>query len=110
MMKGMKTLRLLSGVIFAIAPLAVGQETRIVRAIEYRKLSPLKPEQVIQVLHDRGVKLAVEQPYSADDVERAKTVLSELLAQSGRPNATVDVTMTTIPPRSLKIVFTAVEK
>ncbi len=109
-MGGMKTLRLLLATILAIAPFATGQETRIVRAVEYRKLAPLTPEQVTHAFQDRGVRVAVEQPYSAAEVERAKTVLGELLTQSGRGGEKVEAAVTEIRPRSVRIVFTVADK
>jgi hypothetical protein len=56
------------------------------------------------------VPLAVERPYEAAEVERAREVLVQLLSDRGHRNLDVKVETESIPPGSMGITFTAAKK
>jgi len=81
----------------------------VVRSITYRGF-PVSQDQIQRRLTEREVPLAVERPYEAAEVERAREVLVQLLKDSGRTDLDVKVETENIPPGSMGIIFTAAKK
>jgi outer membrane protein assembly factor BamA len=80
----------------------------VVRSITYKGFDPLKIEAIIQRLKDKGVPLGVERRLNSQEVAAAQSALEGLLAENGRPGTKVKADISTIPPRSVSITFTAV--
>ena len=81
----------------------------VVRSIGYRGF-PVSPEQIARRFTEREVPLAVERPYEAAEVERAREVLVQLLSDRGHRNLDVKAETENIPPSSMGITFTAAKK
>src|ERR1035441_524911 len=82
-----------------------GRELRI----SYRGF-PVSQEQIARRFTEREVPLAVERPYEAAEVERAREVLVQLLGERGHRDLDVKVETENIPPSSMGITFTAAKK
>ena len=80
----------------------------VVRSITFPGFQGIPIKEILQRLKDSGVRLNVERPYSADDVEAARKVLEEMLEEKGRSGAKVKSEVTPMPPHAVKVVFTAV--
>src|ERR1035441_5212007 len=81
----------------------------VVRSISYRGF-PVSQEQIARRFTEREVPLAVERPYEAAEVERAREVLVQLLSDRGHGDLDVKVEAENIPPSSIGITFTAAKK
>lgn len=79
----------------------------IVRSLRFENMHGVKIQDILQRFQDREIELGVEKSCDAKTVERAKTVLAELLAEKGVPNPRVQVGTREIPPRSVEITFRA---
>lgn len=82
----------------------------IVRSIHYAKFAPITLEEILQTFKEKDVKLRVEAPYDPKDLQFARMVLTNLLAEKGKPGARVNVTVTPAPPHSVSVSFTAVTR
>jgi outer membrane protein assembly factor BamA len=80
----------------------------VIRAIDFKHFQPVKVEEILQRLKAKGVRLTVEHPLDSQEVVVAQEVLEGLLAENGRPGARVNAEVAPMPPRSVKITFTAV--
>jgi len=80
----------------------------VIRALDFKDFQPVKTEEILQRFKAKGVRLAVEQPLDSQELVVAQEVLEGLLAENGRPGARVKAEVSPIPPRSLKVTFTAV--
>jgi hypothetical protein len=81
----------------------------VVRSISYRGF-PVSQNQIARRFTEREVPLAVERPYEAAEVERAREVLVQLLRDRGHGDLDVKVEAEGIPPSSIGITFTAAKK
>lgn len=80
--------------------------TPIVRSIAFHKMAPVSPEQILDRFKEREVGLEVEQPYRQEDMNEARTVIAELLAEKGVPNADVRADVRTLSSNRVKVEFT----
>jgi outer membrane protein assembly factor BamA len=80
----------------------------VIRAIDYKGFGQVKVETILQRFKKEGIPLTVEHRLDEREVVAAQKVLVDLLAESGRPGARVKSEVTAIPPRSVKVTFTAV--
>ena len=81
----------------------------VVRSISYRGF-PVSQNQIARRFTEREVPLAVERPYEAAEVERAREILVQLLSDRGHGDLDVKVEAENIPPSSIGITFTAAKK
>jgi len=81
----------------------------VVRSISYHNF-PVSQRVIARRFTEREVPLAVERPYDAAEVERAREVLVQLLKDRGHRNLDVKVETENIPPSSMGITFTAAKK
>jgi outer membrane protein assembly factor BamA len=80
----------------------------VIRAIEYKGFEPVKAETILQRFKKEGIPLTVEHRLDEKEVVAAQKVLVDLLGENGRPGARVKSEVTAIPPRAVKVTFTAV--
>ena len=81
----------------------------MVRSLAYRGFQ-VSLDQIARRLNEREVPLAVERPYEAATVERAREVLAQLLIEQGHGDMSVKVATENIPPGGIAIAFTAAKK
>ena len=84
------------------------QRSPVIRALDFRGFQPVKIDAILHRLKAKGVHLAVERPFDSQELVAAKQHLEGLLAENGRHGARVRVDVTPMPPRSVKVTFTAV--
>jgi outer membrane protein assembly factor BamA len=89
-------------------PRAADARPPVIRSLNFKDFQPVKMEGILQRLKAKGVRLAVESPLDSQEVVVAQQVLEGLLAENGRPGARVKAEVSPMPPRSVKITFTAV--
>jgi hypothetical protein len=78
----------------------------IVRSIKYENFRRITIQEILRTFEEKGVNLKVEMAFDQTEVDHAKTVLTDLLMERGRPNPRVKVDVAMIPPRSIEIRFT----
>jgi hypothetical protein len=83
------------------------RETPVVRVVEFHGAWPVSMDDIRQRFTDEEIGVAVEQPYNARAVDRACNTLSQLLREKGEGDYQVKATTENVPPRSVRIVFTA---
>ncbi len=112
----MKALPILFVCVAAIALLLAQPEPQardakppVIRELDFKNFQPVKMADVLQRLKAKGVHLAVERQLDSKELEAAQKELEDLLAENGRPGARVKVDVSPIPPRSVRVTFTAVE-
>ncbi len=81
----------------------------VVRAVEFKNFHGVSVKEIVNRLNDRDIQL-VERPYSPQYVETAQGIVEEFLAEKGQPKTHVKPTVTMIPPRSVRVIFTAVSE
>jgi outer membrane protein assembly factor BamA len=79
----------------------------VVRTIEFANFQPIKTEQILERLKAKGIRLAVERPLDSEEVAATQAALEKLLAENGRSGARVKAEITPLPPRAVKVAFTA---
>jgi hypothetical protein len=82
---------------------------RIVGAIEFHGAWPVSMEAINRRFEDHEVALALDAPYRAGDVERARIALVELLRESGAADDQVKSETAAIKPRGMMVAFTVVK-
>jgi outer membrane protein assembly factor BamA len=92
------------------ALLALAQDvaqTPIVRSIRYEHFKKVRVQQILERFNERELRLAVEQPYHPEDLEAAKKVLADLLAEHGIRKARIQVEVRPLEPegRAVEVVF-----
>ncbi len=90
-------------------PQAPDAKPPVIRVLDFKNFQPVKMAEALQCLKAKGVHLAVERRLDSQELEAAQKALEGLLAENGRPGARVKVDVAPIPPRSVRITFTAVE-
>jgi hypothetical protein len=80
----------------------------VVRSIAFH-MNPLTVADILDRFHERRLRLAVEKPYSAGDVEKARTFLAEMLTEQKVPFKEVRAEAFPIPPRSMGVTFTLIK-
>jgi outer membrane protein assembly factor BamA len=81
----------------------------VVKAMEFRDVGAVPPEDLRAAMETREVRLSVGKPYRSRDIEQAKTALAEILAEKGVANVRVQAQTRLVPPHQVDIIFT-VEK
>jgi outer membrane protein assembly factor BamA len=84
-------------------------QTTVIRSIKYDNFKGVSTDEAEHRLKDRGVRVALEQPYEPQQVESARQVLQELLEEKGRRDVEVKTNVRQIPPRSVEVTFKAVK-
>jgi outer membrane protein assembly factor BamA len=82
-------------------------QTTVIRSIKYENFRGVSLDEIIHRLKDRGVRVAVEQFYEPQQIEKATSVLQEFLEEKGRRDVQVKSVIRQIPPRSVEVKFTA---
>lgn len=80
-------------------------ERPIVRSIKYEGNKSVTVSDILDRYKERKVGLVVESQYDPNKVQRAKNVLTDLLAERGHQYAKVDPEIRRVPPSSLEITF-----
>jgi predicted Zn-dependent protease len=81
----------------------------VVKAMEFRDVRTVPVEEIRAAMEEREVRLSVGKPYRSRDIEQAKTVLEEILAEKGMANVRVQAQTRAVPPDAVDVIFT-VEK
>ena len=84
-------------------------QMEVIRSVKFENFKGVSANDVMNRLKDRGVRLAVEQPYDPEQVASARNVIKELLEEKGRRDMDVTSAVRTIPPRSVEVTFRAVK-
>ena len=84
-------------------------QTPVIRSVKFENFKGISTDQVLSRLKDRGVRVAVEQPYEPQQVDAARQVLKELLEEKGRQGSEVTSAVRQIPPRSVEVTFKLVK-
>jgi hypothetical protein len=61
----------------------------IVRSLTFRNTGPVTPGEILERLKEREVGLVVEQSLHPEDIDQAREVIVEIMAEKGIPNADV---------------------
>jgi TonB family protein len=91
----------------AISPVARGK--RLIRSIDYKGLTSVSMSDVQLHFQKDNIGVGIMSPYNPAAVRRAVTVLKEMLAEHGRPYATVQTRVRNVPPDSVALTFIIVE-
>jgi outer membrane protein assembly factor BamA len=84
-------------------------QTPVIRSVKFENFKGISADQVMSRLKDRGVRVAVEQPYEEQQVNAARKVIEELLEEKGRQGLEVTSAVRQIPPRSVEVTFKGVK-
>jgi outer membrane protein assembly factor BamA len=85
------------------------ERPKVLRSSKYEHFGGIRTSEIQSALEAKGVTLKVETPYDQKEIDRAKEVLTAMLAERGRPNERVEATVEPIPPRSVGVTFTVVK-
>ena len=77
----------------------------VVRSLAFRNMAPLKPEEILNRFKEREVGLETEQPYRQEDIDQARKVIAEFLAEKGIHNADVRAEVRAVSRDRVKIEF-----
>lgn len=97
----MKSLIIAAALLFAQSE----PQMALIRSVKFENFKGISVDDVASRLRDRGVRVAVEQPYEPAQVESARKVLVELLEERGRKGARVEANVRRIPPASVEVTF-----
>jgi outer membrane protein insertion porin family len=81
------------------------KEKPLIRNIEYKGLKSATTTEVLDKFKEKKVGLGIETPFDPTKVQRAITVLTELLAEKGHQYADIKYEATDVPPNSKLITF-----
>ena len=81
------------------------KEKPLIRNIEYKGLKSATNTEVLDKFKEKKVGLGIEVPFDPTKIQRAITVLTDLLAEKGRQYAEIKYEMTDVPPNSRLITF-----
>jgi outer membrane protein insertion porin family len=81
------------------------KEKPLIRNIEYKGLKSATNTEVLDKFKEKKVGLGIETPFDPNKIQRAITVLTELLAEKGRQYAEVKYELIDVPPNSRLITF-----
>ncbi len=76
------------------------KEKPLIRNIEYKGLKSATNTEVLDKFKEKKVGLGIEIPFDPTKIQRAITVLTDLLAEKGRQYAEIKYEMTDVPPNS----------
>jgi outer membrane protein insertion porin family len=85
------------------------KEKPLVRDIKYTGLKSATNTEVLDKFKEKKVGLGIETPFDPTKIQRAITVLTELLAEKGRQYAEIKYETTDVPPNSKMINFVITE-
>jgi outer membrane protein assembly factor BamA len=101
----MKTFLLMIALVLAEAQ----AQSPVIRSIQYLGFKEVKAEEIASRFKDRDVRVALEQTYDQAQVDKARTVLQEMLTEKGRNGVEVKSTARHLPPKSVEVIFQAVD-
>ena len=78
----------------------------VVRTVEFKNFQGVSATEIVSRLNDRDIQL-VERPYDPRYVQTAQGIVEELLKEKGQSGVHVRPTVTSIPPHSVRVTFTA---
>jgi hypothetical protein len=78
----------------------------IVRSLTFRNTGPVTAAEILDRFKEREVGLAVEQSYRTEDIDYARQVIAELMAEKGVQNADVRADIHAASNNRVKIEFT----
>jgi hypothetical protein len=78
----------------------------VVRTVEFKNFQGVSITEIVSRLNDRDIQL-VERPYDPRYVQTAQGIVEELLKEKGQSGIHVKPTVTSIPPHSVRVTFTA---
>src|SRR5262245_5457456 len=81
------------------------KEKPLIRNIEYKGLKSATNTEVLDKFKEKKVGLGIEVPFDPTKIQRAITVLTDLLAEKGRQYAEIKYELTDVPPNSRLITF-----
>jgi outer membrane protein insertion porin family len=81
------------------------KEKPLIREIKYTGLKSATNTEVLDKYKEKKVSLGIETPFDPTKVQRAITVLTDLLAEKGRQYADIKYEATDVPPNSKMINF-----
>ena len=85
---------------------AQAADQTVVRTVEFKNFHGVSVTEIVGRLNDRDIQL-VERPYNPRYVETAQWIVEEFLKEKGQPGTHVKPTVTSIPPHSVRVTFTA---
>ena len=77
----------------------------IVRALTFRNTGPVRASEILDRFQEREVGLAVDQIYRPEEVDQARQLIAQLMAEKGVPNADVHVELHAAPNNRVRIEF-----
>ena len=80
-------------------------ERPMIRSIKYEGLKSVPVTEVLEKYRDEKVGIGIETPFDPTKMQRAITVLTELLAEKGRQYAEISYQAEDVPPNSKMITF-----
>lgn len=81
------------------------EERPLIRAIEFRGLSPLTEQEMREWFQDTRVGLSIDAPLNKLKLPRARQALVQLLELSGQPKVQVEVEVEEITASSIRLIF-----
>ncbi len=81
------------------------KEKPTIRTLEYKGNKSMTTSEILDRFKERKVGLTTESPYDPTRIRRAEVVLQEMLAEKGRPYATVKAEPKRVPPNSVMLSF-----
>ncbi len=81
------------------------KEKPLVRNIEYKGLKSATTTEVLDKFKEKKVGLGIETPFDPTKIQRAITVLTDLLAEKGRQYAEINYETEDVPPNSKLLTF-----
>ncbi|MGH9752362.1 MAG: outer membrane protein assembly factor BamA [Blastocatellia bacterium] len=85
------------------------KEYPIIRDIQYRGLKSVTESEALMGFKERRAGVSKESPFDPVKAYAARRVISELLAEKGYPDATVDVEAEEISATSVALIFNVIE-
>ena len=77
----------------------------VVSSLEFRDVETLPTDELRAAMDAREVRLSVGKPCRSKDVEQAKVILEEILAEKGVTHVHVEARTQTIAPHSVAVIF-----
>lgn len=77
-------------------PQSAEAKTQIIRSITFEHFGRISVQDILRTFKERDVKLAVEAPYEPRNLDFAKEVLTNILAENGKRGARVNAVVTSL--------------
>jgi outer membrane protein insertion porin family len=81
------------------------KEKPLIRSVEYKGLKSATNTEVLDKFKEKKVGLGIETPFDPVKIQRAISVLTDLLAEKGHQYAEINYEATDVPPNSKLITF-----